>query len=158
MVAITKGEPLEGIRKELGLQSQEGVPNQLHKVVQPTYELRRNTSNIHAQADTTGSGTVTLYTVPTGFDFFITCMGITYSSDAACDCIGSDLIETGGLARVLVLLPMQTLTAKNLQLVIPLPFPLRVNSGTVLHFRGSKTAGTHTRTCWATGYLIQADG
>jgi hypothetical protein len=153
MSQVTRGEIINQMVDELGIQSHTGVPVQVNEKVTPVFHLGRF-SNVVKATNQTLTGDITVYTSPSDKDFYLQSVVLAYTKNAASDnvVVYCDA-GVGGTQVVLCRLESQTLTAGSDHLELVLPMPLKLDRSSVIRLRGSFTVGAMTKSIGITGYL-----
>lgn len=131
------------------------VSNEVLDYITPTIEVNPRINIVRNQ--TTGNtGTNALYTTPTDKDFYLSTIGFSFIKDAVCDSATGDFTLSAfidGTARVLIGLPIITLTAQTDSVFVSFPIPIKIDRGTQMNFTGTFGAGVCRRHAFLTGYV-----
>lgn len=102
------------------------------------------------------SGSNTTYTTPTDKDFFLDMLSLTVIKDAACDIATGRIAVTvtpmDGTSREILSIPVITLTAQEINIVLPFPNPVLLARGSTIALSGTYAAGVMLRTLHVYGY------
>lgn len=132
MVAIQNADAIEAIRSSARLSISEGFPTQLSTVCVPVMDMtprfHRLVKTVKATRGVTGD--LSVFTTDANKDTYITAIAVSFAKDATCD-VATNLfplsINQDGTSRVLVYMPMLTLTAQQMNAEISLPVPMKVD-------------------------------
>ena len=156
MPTIQQGELLRDASVLLELRA-EGCPDHLKDDVQLTFPLQKFYADISRGMTSTVTSTgQTIYTIPADKDFFLTFAQLSYTKDAACDCVAVQLNGTSfdGLAVNILSLLMNPLILNNDNLTGSYTYPIKLKAGTNITLIGSFTVGTMTKRGVIQGFLI----
>ena len=119
--------------------------------VDPRIDVVRNNSS-------SATGTLTLYTTPSGSDFFLTSISGDYIKDVVCDqATGriqiSAIIE--GITRDIINFPVITLTAQNGSKSLIFLKPIKIDRNTAITYVSNYAAGVMSRSSTLTGFTVE---
>lgn len=151
-------EILEGARVQL---SRDKIPSEIAEKVVPVMEvnpkLLRRCDFIETNSSTT-SGTLTITTLPTDKDIFITGFNVNLIKDVANDGATGYLVLTVTQAdfgaKGLIRIPIITATAQSFSLSETLREPIKLARGSTITLTGTFTAGVMVRTASIFGYQV----
>jgi len=161
MARINRSDVIQKAVNDLALSTSEAkvIPNETLDKVQLTYSLNKQFSSIVAAATqaTTGSFSITLPTVSTGGETYLTSIVASAIKDATCDVATGALQvsvtpDGSGISTVIIRIPVITLTAQSEGYVLPLPYPLKVRNGSSVTITGTFTVGVMSRSISVTGF------
>lgn len=107
----------------------------------------------------TTTATSTLYTVPTGYTFYLNTIYLTTSVDATCDNTQTTVsFSMEGKSYTLIAFYKPTTTAQYKDEQITFPRPIRIIGGSTINAYTAFTAGNCTMVTNITGYLEKEYG
>lgn len=116
MVDIQSKEVIDKMSDELKVQPSMALPRRLSDSIQPVFEVGNPKVNtIVETASKGGTGTGTVFTVPTGVNFYLTSCYFTYACDVVCDSTAYQLKITpiGKAEKNLINFRKNTLTKQD---------------------------------------------
>jgi len=135
------------------------LPKQVVPSIQPTIEVNRQVCNIVRHGVQTTTGSITVFTTPSGTDFYLNSVYASFNKDATCDsATGVYTLSTTieGTARRLLDFPIFTTTAQSNELTLSFPIPLKIDRNVAIAFSGTFTAGACVRCAGITGFTEEA--
>lgn len=143
--------------QELGLPVATGkIPSEISSAVMMNYSINPKYSFICKQANSSATGTSTIYTTPRDKDFFLTAVSITFKHDAACD--GTQIyfnVTIDGLQTLLIRRYLNTGVASADAFTISFPYPLKIDRNTNIEIVGTFAAGTQSKAAGITGFILE---
>lgn len=155
---ITKGNRLQHLTEELGIQSLEGMPTRVSDVVAPTYPVQQRFITIVKAYKDVANG-ATLFTPTQGRQFVLCYAALYITRDNACDCtdyrvnvfdsnhIQSQIIRVGGITGGIM-------NGVNAIWHPAYPMLLSKQAGSIISTTNAKTAGNHIVTLSIGGYYL----
>lgn len=136
------------------------MPSELAEKVVPVMEvnpklLRR--CNIVRGGNQSTTGTFTIYTTPTGKEFYLSAATLSLTKDAACDAssgVVSMFATVDGVSQTIVRLSVLTLTAQDKEIALTFSVPIKVDANTNITVGGAFTAGNLIRGGSIIGYTV----
>lgn len=165
MARINRTDVIQKAVNDLALSlSADKVPTETLDKVQLTYSLNKQFSNFVVRAGATASGTntVTLPSIDSRSDIYVTALDFSIIKDATCDVPTSNLTLSGtpegsGISTNLLSIPVITLTAQSERVTITLPFPLKIKPNTNMTFTGTFTVGVMVRSATIYGFTTSSN-
>lgn len=120
-------------------------------------------TNIVRNSAPATSGTVTVYTTPSGAgqEFYLTSIQLGMTKDATCDAaIGSVQVTAtiGGISRGLIGIPILTTTAQSHVISITYKDPIKIDSNVAIAVSGSYSLGLMARYVTLHGFQVDNAG
>jgi len=164
MATIRRSDVIAKGVNDLNIQlSTDKIPNQTEDKVRLTYSLNKQYSTFLTGngSTSTGSNSTTFPTPSAGGEIYLTGVQVSLIKDATCDqATGTMSIsvipEESGIATTLLQVPIITLTAQSHDLLLSLPYPLKLKVGSQGGFTASYTVGTMSRTVRYFGYMTSS--
>lgn len=133
------------------------LSSEVSPIIQPTIPVVRP-CHIVRHSTQTASGAATVFTTPTDRDFFLTYLNIGMTKDVTCDIASGAISASGttdGVSRVILGLPVLTLTAERAQGTINFNPAIKIDRNTGLTLGGTFTAGSCVRTITIGGFIVE---
>lgn len=168
MAKIRRTDVIQKAVNDLALnQTADLIPDSTLDKVQLTYGLNRQFSNFSAilgAASTTGTKTLTMPTIDTRQEIYITGFDASFTKDATCDVADGVLTITytpdqmaGGVSTTLYNFPVITLTADSQFISVNYPYPIKIKPNVNLTFTGSYTVGKMVRALGVRGFITSSN-
>lgn len=135
------------------------IPSKLSDVVVPVIEVNPKTTkvaNFVKASATTSSGSVTMFTTPTGKDFYLTGVTMSYEKDATSDATSMTFFATvDGVQSNIIDLRFLTTTASRQFVTREFTKPIKIDQNVAIGHFTSFTAGNMSRAASFQGYFIE---
>jgi len=138
------------------------VPSKLANSIVPVINInpkQLRIANISAFAASNASGAITIYSVPTTQDFYLTGIQYTLAKDVTCDMATGQAAVTiaiNGKASRIIDVGIITLTAQQYSISREFNPPIKIDKGYVMATTtNAYTAGTCSRTINILGYSVE---
>lgn len=139
------------------------LPTELAEKIIPVINVnpRHNKYTTHVYSGaSSATGSLSVAALPTGKEFYITYIIMSYVKDAACDAASGRVTLTyvpkdTDVTTELADLPVLTLTADGKQVFLAFPYPLRCRSGSSILSNVTFAAGTMIRNIKVGGYFVE---
>lgn len=155
MVEVQRTSILSNFANELNLQTLD-TPKEVNKIISPTFDVNPKYTDTIRSATSAITGSNTLYTTPRDKDFYITALSLGVTKDVANDCTQVYIECTqGGVARRLIAIPVQTLTAESHRINLNFSYPIKCDRNTAISGVGTFTVGTMTKTFTVMGFILE---
>lgn len=119
-------------------------------VITPVVPISPN-PKIIKQNTATNSASETIYTTPSDKDFYLVACSLAVIKDASATSTASWLqVYIEGIATAILKIPSITLTAQTGYMVLPLPYPIKIDKNTAITINN----GTAVANVLATGIII----
>jgi len=162
MGRINRSDIIQKEVNDLGIVQDQVAVETSDKVVL-TYNLNASATRFigSTSATTTGALSVTLPTVSTGSQTFITSLCVSFSKDASCDVatgtlnttvVPFDSAVTSNILRQAVI----TLTAESDTIAITFPHPILVRNASAVTYGGTFSAGAMARSLSVSGFTTSS--
>lgn len=135
------------------------IPNQLGQTVVPVMEVNPKLlkyCNVLNRTSSSTTGTTTVFSVPSGKDFYLCGISLNLTKSAACDltnCYVQCSTPEVGLSRIIDY-NCQTTTAADTTITRDFSVPIKLTPGTTIQVLKTFTAGAATFTVLYNGYTI----
>lgn len=157
MVTINNSELFKELKDGSKLQQlTDIVPSQLQNIVVPVMEvnpklLRR--CNIVRSLDLTNSSNATIYTVPADRDFFLCGATLSVIKDVTATSVKSriEIFASGIVTNILTIVGL-SLTVQSETISSFLPFPVRIDKGSIIKLSNSTNVANVTSSACICGY------
>lgn len=158
MSQIKKTDLIQEVIEVAGLGTMDKKPSTLMSSVIPVIDVNpkhARITNVVKQIATGASGSQTVYTTPSNQDFYLTYLHLSYQCSSTADNTYIQIsAPINGATISLIYCIKNTLTAKEGDLVVTFPQPIKIDrSGTIEHST-SFTAGTVSRSTTIGGYVV----
>lgn len=138
------------------------IPSTIKTDIQPVMIVEKKHCNIVRSIESNTSGTITLYSVPSSDDFYLSSIELSYFKNAACDMSTGNSIAVlaliEGNSRRLINVATVTATSAGGNIVMNYSPPLKIDKGTNITITGTFTAGECIRGACLTGYSSNSIG
>ena len=159
MARINNPDTIKRMMDDAKIQtSTDAVPQELASKVVPVLIANPGRFlNVVEYTAANNASTATIFTTPTGKDFYVTSISLSFIKDVNATSTYSDVRGiVGGRTLVFLRLPQITLTAQSHGTTLTLPFPMKMDRGSVLTVNNSAGVGEITATACITGYTVEA--
>ena len=165
MARINRSDVIQKAVNDLALSvSDEVIPNQTLDKVQCVYSLNKQFSSfiISSQSASTGTLTLTMPTVDSRSEIYITGADFDMVKDATCD-IATSTIGLGctpdsqGIAKTLLGISVLTLTAQQQHAHVDFAYPIRVKNNTNLTVGTTYSLGLMSRSASVYGFITSTN-
>lgn len=165
MARINRSDPIQRAVEDLGLSaSADKIPADTLDKIQLTYDLNAKVTKFIAStaATTTGALSITLPTVSTGGQTFITHINCSYVKDATCDVASGTLSVAitpadSNVSTNAVRQSVLTTTAQSDTIAVSFPFPIKVKNASAITYGGTFAAGAMSRSLAVMGFITSSN-
>lgn len=160
MSQIKRTDVIQEIVNTLGLGSMDKVPNKMFESVMPVIDLNPNHNrivNIVRAANLLNATSTTIFTTPTGKDFFLTGACLSFIKDVTSTSTTSTIeikTEDGTVVNIIRLASL-TLTVQDQAVSISLPFPIKLFRNSVITLRNDTGIANIATSGSIWGYTVE---
>jgi len=151
--ALTK-ELIEGGR----LQTIQGVPQTISNYIQPVMEVNPKLlriCNLCKSASASNATGVTIYTTPTGQDFYLVSCQLGVIKDVTSTSTNTNIqVFIDGVSISLLRIPGITLTPQSEVISLAFPYPIKIDRGTAISTNSSSNVANITYVATIQGYIV----
>lgn len=165
MARINRSDVIQKAVNDLAISiSSDKVPTETLDKVQLVYGLNKHFSTFVAQAASTATGTLTMTmpTIDSRSEIYITSADFDMIKDATCDqataAIGAACTPfEQGISKTFLQISTITLTAQNGRAHIDFAYPLKLKPNTNITANGTFTVGAMVRSLNCTGFIVSTN-
>lgn len=127
--------------------------NNIGNKVMPIVNIDQPTCDVVANGNNTATGAGTIYTTPTGKDFYLTGYQVSVASNATCDGDNAYLtFYVNGVVRYIVF-ALIVGVANNVNVTQDFTTPIKIDRGTAIQMTSTFSAGAQRKCASLFGYL-----
>jgi len=165
MATIKRSDVIQKAVNDLALSSSlDKIPSETLDKVQLTYALNKQYSSFIAfnSSSTSGTMTITLPTIDSRSEIYLTFIDAGIIKDATCDMATGVQIITltpleQGITKSTLMIPTITLTAQDSHVTLPLPYPLKLKPNTNITMTGTFSVGASVKCCSVSGFVVSTN-